>query len=223
LLKQKWKRISKQTALEPGAVFGRLTVIKSERQWVTCVCACDNGNRPVVWKYDLVAGRTTSCGCFMRETSAENMRRTSTVHGGWGSKEWNSWDSMIDRCVNPKAMGYENYGGRGIYVCRRWQGRHGFRRFLNDMGKAPSAAHTIDRKNNDRHYTPGNTQWATKKEQARNRRSNRMITAFGKRQCLAAWAEETGLSPTTIRLRLLKGWSSRKALGPRPGEHQRHV
>jgi hypothetical protein len=216
MLREKWKKVSKATAIPLGSVFGRLTVRKTHRQWVLCSCTC--GRETWVWKYDLRNGKTSSCGCLAREVSAENLRRTATIHGGWGTKEWNSWHSMIERCHNPDAMGYENYGGRGVRVYRRWLGRMGFPHFLTDVGRAPSPIHTLDRIRTNGNYGPGNVRWATPKEQSRNKRNNRIIVAFGRRQCLAAWAEETGLSATTISLRLLKGQSAKQALRRRPGE-----
>lgn len=221
-LKEKWATFV--STLDPtiGAVFGRLTVVSCNRQMLECLCEC--GNTVIVLKYDVLNGKTQSCGCFSREVSAENMRKSSTVHGSFGSKEWNSWHSMMERCFKPEAMGYENYGGRGITVCDRWlntagRGSGGFVNFFADVGKAPSLEHTLDRIDPNGNYAPENVRWATKKEQARNRRTNRLVAAFGKTQCLAAWAEETGSSDTTISLRILKGWSPERALTNRKREY----
>lgn len=77
---------------------------------------------------------------------------------------------MKARCFNERHTWYRNYGGRGITVCDRWLGRYGYANFLADMGRRPTLLHTLDRKNNDEDYSPGNCRWATKSEQAFNRR-----------------------------------------------------
>lgn len=81
--------------------------------------------------------------------------------------EFNVWCKMRQRCNNPKSPDFENYGGRGITVCERWQD---FAAFMADMGERPSPAHTLERENNDKGYGPDNCIWATRDIQARNRR-----------------------------------------------------
>lgn len=77
---------------------------------------------------------------------------------------------MHTRCNDPRASNYHNYGGRGIKVCERWDY---LKYFVEDMGPRPTSAHTVDRINNDGNYEPSNCHWATKQEQARNRRKDR--------------------------------------------------
>ncbi|MGY8988455.1 MAG: hypothetical protein ACKVG7_07840, partial [Flavobacteriales bacterium] len=106
---------------------------------------------------------------------------------------------------------YDGYGGRGISVCDRW--RDSFENFLADMGERPSNEHSIDRKDNDGNYEPDNCRWATKKEQGRNRRSNRILTFNNKTQTLIEWSEELGISSAVIRQRIkASGWSIEEAL-----------
>jgi hypothetical protein len=77
------------------------------------------------------------------------------------------WAAMKDRCANPHNKQYKDYGGRGINVCRRWLK---FENFLADMGERPFHGATLERKNNDRGYSNRKCTWATRKEQAANRR-----------------------------------------------------
>lgn len=100
-------------------------------------------------------------------------------HGCSGNKkrtpEYVAWNLMKSRCNNPKNPDSKSYAGRGIKVCSRWAN---FQKFLKDMGPKPSSRHSIDRKNNDKGYSPSNCRWATPKQQANNRRQ-RSINVIG--------------------------------------------
>jgi len=118
---------------------------------------------------------------------------------------------MIRRCYNEEHVKYASYGGRGIRVCKRWL--ESFDSFLEDMG-VPAADKTLDRRDNNKNYTPSNCRWASRKQQARNTRANRLITIDGETRCLTEWCEIRGIPISTVYARLHAGWSETDALTP---------
>ena len=128
---------------------------------------------------------------------------------GRPTKIWKCWASMLERCKNPNAASYKRYGGRGITVCKRWRV---FENFLADMGDLPFTGATIDRIKNSGNYKPSNCRWATKSEQAHNRRSTRWITYNGETKSATQWSEITGIGYGSILRRLKTGWPVDKAL-----------
>lgn len=107
---------------------------------------------------------------------------------------YRSWHSMRHRCLNPKCKGYNRYGGRGITICREWMD---FLVFLRDMGERPEGK-TLDRIDNNGNYEPGNCRWATRKEQARNMRTNRFVTCRGLRMISKDAAVVCGFNENTL-------------------------
>ncbi len=192
-----------------GLRFGRLLVLsrlpnKHEACWL---CQCDCGAKASVLGSKLRAGDTQSCGCLRREKTAERGRINRT-HGKHGSPEYGTWAQMWNRCTNPANGNWPNYGARGITVCDRWKS---FEAFLADMGPRPAGT-TLDRINNNGNYEPENCRWATVAEQNGNRRTTVWIERNDKRQSLAAWAREVGISSACLSMRLRAGWPIERAL-----------
>jgi hypothetical protein len=203
---------------EIGSRFGRLVVIGEERKiinskvkdkkiskrYIKCICDC--GNETSVYAGSLTNGCSTSCGCF----SLEFQRQSKTTHGKTSSSEYNTWMGIRGRCLNQNNDAYDDYGGRGISVCKKWMTFEGF---YEDMGDKPGPKYSIDRVDNNGNYCKENCRWATRTQQVRNRRNTRMLTVDGITMSLPDWAEKTGVKYATIKDRLNRhGYSDRDAI-----------
>lgn len=173
-------------------------------------CSCDCGGEATVLLNNLKRGMTQSCGCFRRE----KMRADRLTHGesakARNTPEYRVWAHVVGRCENETDKAFKNYGARGIRVCDRW--RNSFEKFVADMGRRPSAQHSIERIDVNGNYEPGNCKWATRREQSRNRRNNRIIDVGGRRLRLSDAAAIVGVKPSTLAFRLKSGWSLNRAL-----------
>jgi hypothetical protein len=129
--------------------------------------------------------------------------------GNKRSRTYRSWEGMRSRCNNRNDPFYWLYGGRGIKVCERWDD---FQNFLIDMGERPEGL-TLERRDRDKNYMPENCCWATAKEQSVNRSTTVWFEVDGRRQHLADWCREYGISGQLVRWRMRhQGCSFEQAL-----------
>lgn len=213
--------MQKPSSVEVGARIGRLKVLSEsgfkvqpsgqrKRLWK---CRCDCGTVCIVMGGNLKTGNSTSCGCHHKEATS----KAKTTHGCSRPRKWTieytKWAAMMQRCTNPKSRRYSDYGGRGIRVCRKWMK---FINFLSDMGICPSPSHTLGRKSNSKGYSPKNCRWETRIEQANNKRTSRLITAFGRTMTLAQWGLESPVTTSAIYRRIKSGWDAESAIKTPP-------
>lgn len=204
-----------------GMKFGRLQPLyrtdgyidSQGRRRFKWVCRCDCGNVVEVRPDKLTSGSTQSCGCLQREI-ATKQGYMSRQHGCSSDtlreRIYNIWTSMKERCLNPNDDAYPDYGGRGVEVYARWMSFPDFLEWAVENGYKEDL--TIDRTDVNGDYTPGNCRWATMKQQANNKRTNRRIADGGVVHTLSQWSDLTGIRAGTIASRLDRGWDTYDAL-----------
>ena len=204
------------SSIEIGQRYGKWTVLRpaaTATRGGSWVCQCECGLLREQLRCVLLAGRSTSCkSCSQAAKMRECPTRLSHGHTRAGRKtpEYVAWKSMRQRCLDPASNSYPNYGGRGVRVCERWL--DSFEAFLEDVGRRPGKGYSIDRLDSDGHYEPGNVRWATRTEQARNRRSNHRITAAGVTLTMAEWEARNGWRRGVVANRLRSGWDPARAV-----------
>lgn len=195
-----------------GQRFGRLVVVKRVGvvRPVRWECRCDCGGSTRSRASDLRGGKAQSCGCVGYEHGSGAQPTHGHARGGRTTTTYEAWSSMWKRCRGTgNALAQKNYAGRGIRVSDRWKS---FEPFLEDMGERPVGA-SLDRIDNNGNYEPSNCRWASPKQQARNKRTNRLLTIGGKTQCMSAWAEEADVDYVLVKERIRRGWSPERAFG----------
>lgn len=197
-----------------GQKFGYLTVLekagsdpkRAELRWL---CKCECGNLTIVPSYRLRHGGVTSCGChqFDRNFCSQKAKNNPRL--------WRIYRGMRTRCSNPNYPYFHRYGGRGIKVCDEWMTFDSFCDWALENGFDPNAKPSemsIDRIDLNGDYCPSNCRFATAVEQANNKSTNRMITAYGETKTMAEWARFVGLKRATLARRIENGWSAEEAL-----------
>lgn len=199
-----------------GQRYGRLIAVKRVENRVSksgkirarWLCKCDCGKEKVILLDDLRSGHTNSCGCL----GEESRRNSSRTHGMAKTRLYVEWSSMKSRCYNKRNKSYNRYGGRGIAVCDEW--RNSFENFRNwALKNGYNDILTIERKDVNGNYCPGNCCWISQKQQAKNRRTTLRTTDKNGNEAYAMdIAKENGISMNIVIARKNNGWNLDKAL-----------
>lgn len=205
-----------------GQRFGELQVLRLAEEKINnrpaWICLCDCGLTRVVRSEHLRCGDAKSCGTHRTKLFLASLglgsqtKRMYPPGSDTKSRLYTLWRAMLWRCTDPSHAAYARYGGRGITVCDSWTKFSGFREWAMTSDYADEL--TIDRINNDLGYEPSNCRWATPREQARNRRRNVAVTAFGETKLMIDWPEDPRcvVSYATLSKRLSAGQQAEFAL-----------
>lgn len=183
-----------------GQRFGKLVAIKpldeKQNNKLVWLCKCDCGNETNVIGTKLTSGNTKSCGCLKKK------------HGMFGTRLYNVWHSMKERCYVESATSYKNYGERGIKVCDEWQEFIPFMKWAYANGydeNAPRGQCTLDRIDYNGDYCPENCRWVDMNVQHNNTSANVYIEYNGVLDTLSNHARRVGLDPRTVESRKVNG------------------
>lgn len=185
-----------------GLVLTGKSYIKKYIRFLEYICKC--GNTGWANMYKIFNGKTTSCGC----------KRNAQKHGLSYHPLYKGFYNVVSRCYDQKSKAFKDYGGRGITICDEW---------LNDVTKFIEWAENngwekgleLERKDNNKGYSPDNCIWATRQIQSRNKRSNIFLEAFGEKKCVADWVNDNrcNVAHNVILYRVRKlGWDAEKAI-----------
>lgn len=194
-----------------GQRFGELTVLhraeNSLSRGTRWLCQCDCGRETVVFAGNLTRGNTTSCGCTRLAKTSQKLR----THGETKTRLYQIWYNMVTRCHNTNDPHFQHYGARGIVVCEEWRKYENFRDWALSHGYTDSL--TIERSDVNGNYHPDNCTWASRKQQANNKRTSRYVEFDGERRTVAEWAEHLGMDSRALWDRLfVQNWSVERAL-----------
>lgn len=206
-----------------GMTYDRLHVDKYagrdkyKKSWFWCTCSC--GNKILRSNKNLRSHHTKSCGCLSQELTIERNKNNIT-HGdtkrGNTSHLYSIWSKMKDRCYNPNAINYNDYGGRGITVCDEWTelktGFINFKSWALENGYKDNGTLSIDRIDTNLSYCPENCRWVTNKIQNNNKRGTVYGIVGNWVLPIGIWAEISEIPRKKIYSRLELGWNYKDAI-----------
>lgn len=187
--------LAARPSVDEGERFGTLTVsgrvfcvkamssgqLKREQM---CVCVCDCGDNSIYRVRCLPALKAGCKRCGYVVAAKKRVR-----HGKAGDPIYNTWICMRSRCHDESNSAFPNYGGRGIAVCEQWRtGSAAFFKWAAEHGYRQGLA--IDRIDTNGNYEPSNCRFVSAKENNRNKRTNRHVTAFGETKPVADWVDD---------------------------------
>lgn len=206
--------MSKTLDIKIGDRFGNLVVIGTTypvHKERTYVCRCDCGKEKIARSSGLFYGETTSCGCMKGQHVRESQLKAN------GNKPFQNKaiirlrQNMISRCYRKNSKSYKDYGGRGIAICNEWlESQDVFEKWCMENGWQEGLE--IDRIDNNGNYSPDNCRFVTRRENCNNRRTSRMITAFGETHTMADTARKYNVRYSTLQSLLDRGWNPENAI-----------
>ena len=194
--------------IQVGDKFNRWTVLEKDATKSTFwICQCNCGTIRSIKATALYLETSKSCGCYNLE-----QLKARTTHGDSNTRLYSIWESMKARCYYPKHTKYNNYGGRGIIICKEW--KESFQLFKDwALASGYKDTLTIERINTNGNYESTNCTWITHAEQQKNKRPREGKYSNGLTlEEIYKKAEEQGLQKQTVYMRLKRGWSLEKAL-----------
>jgi hypothetical protein len=213
---RRWQRELGAPKEKVGDFIGKLEILEIIGRSFRLKCVCGKEFTKVC---SLVYDSYRSCGCLHADLVTGDLNARGNLQHGWSeTPEHNTWMSIKARCAD---LGNKKYGGRGIKVCDRW--KESFENFLADMGPRPGAEYSIERRKNSGNYEPGNCKWATKDEQARNKRTSVFLEFNGRRQNMIDWCRELNIPPPVMHRRIKIGMNIEEVLRPNKSRAKRKL
>ena len=183
-----------------GQRFGKITALKPldkrRNKKVVWLCRCDCGKECEIVGSSLTSKNANSCGCLTEK------------HGMFGTRIYNVWHTMKERCYVKSHINYSNYGGRGIKVCDEWLDFVPFMEWAYANGydeNAPRGKCTLDRIDTNGDYCPSNCRWVSMSIQANNKTDNVYLKYQGITDTLSNHARRVGINPVLAEGRYIKG------------------